>query len=188
MAPYNYLGQDIVASALIQPYDNDSFFNPTDNNHTGYAADGTHYTGGVQDPGPVYASWYTEFGTPNDPYRDDQAVFPTYGLILLSPVSLVILDESTPETNANQLKLWMQFLLSDDYMLANNFNDSLQGFTPAALTYADGIISVTYTPDPGNQVPQTNQYGQPLPTTQAQSNMVVSIDFTTDSAYLDVAL
>jgi len=181
---YDYLDQDIIATALIQPYDNDSFYNPVVNLHTGFAVDGTHYTNGVQDAGPIYASWYTEFGTPNDPYRDDQAVFPTYGLILLSKVSMVILDETTPATNANQLKLWMQFLLSDNFMLANNFNSSLQGFTPSGLAYADGIVSVIYTPDAGNQSPSS----PPVPTDSAQSTMVVSIDFSTDSAYLDVAL
>jgi len=179
--PYNYLNQDIVATTLIQSYDNDSFYNPTINNHTGFAADGTHYTNGVQDAGPIYASWFTEYGTPGDLYRDDQGPFPAYGLILLSPVSMVILDQSTPVPQANELKLWMQFLLADNYMLGNNFDGSLQGFTPSGLSYADGIISVTYKPDDGNM-------DSTSPPVSSNTHMVVSLDFSADQAYLDVGV
>lgn len=184
MAAYDYLDQNIVATALIQAFDNDSFYNPTTTGHNGFAADGTRYTNGVQDAGPVLASWFSEFGSSNDPYRDDQAAFPSNGLILLSPVAMTILNESTPVPHANQLRLWMQFLMSDSFMMTNNFNQSLQGFTPSGLAYADGVISVTYTPDSGNQTPTS----PPVPTDPAQSHMIVSIDFSQDSAYLDVAL
>lgn len=180
---YDYLAQSITATALIQPFDNDSFYNPVYNLHTGYAADGTHYTNGVQDAGPVYSSWYLEYGTSGDPYRGDQAAFPTYGLILLSPASMVILDEGTPVPQASQLKLWMQFLLADSNMFANNFNDSLQGFTPSGLNYADGIISIVYTPDSGNV-----DTFPPASPPSSGTHMVVSIDFTMDSAYLDVGI
>src|SRR5271170_4678793 len=153
---YNFINQNIVASCLIQPHDDDSFYNPIRNQHTGYAYNGIHYTLGVQDTistfaGNLIASWWSEVQSGN-PYRGDQQNFPTYGLVLLSPVSLVILDQSIPVSVATALPLWMQFLLGDTNAFANNFNGAIEGFLPASLCYADGIISVTYTPDSGNQL------------------------------------
>jgi len=192
---YDYLDQNVVATALIQPFDNDSFYNPVPLGHTGYAADWRYYSNGIEeslgyglDPygnSPYgitrpFASWYTEFSSNPSPYRDFQAAFPTVGIVLLSPTVLTILDGGTPTNNAANLALWMQFLLNDGYALTNNYDGSLQGFLPSALSYANGVISVTYTPDSGNIVG-----GSPI---GANSRMVVTIDFTKDSAYLDVAL
>jgi hypothetical protein len=192
MANYNYLNQDIVATALIQPYDNDSFYNPVTNHHTGFAADGTHYTNGVQDVGPVFASWYTEYASPNtglpQPQRGDQAAFPTYGIILLSPEALTILDESSPVPQANELKLWMLFALADNFMMTNNFDAGLQGFTPSGLAYADGIISIIYTPDSGNFDNGPGTTPPVSPPYSSITHMIVSIDFATDGAYLDVGI
>jgi hypothetical protein len=173
---YDYLDQNIVASALIQPHNNDSFYNPT-LGHDGFAFNGRRYTAGREDPGPVLASWFTE---PFGQFRGDSAAFPPFGLILLSPVSLVILDESIPTLDPKTLTLWMQFLLSDNFALTNNFNRALDGWTPSALSYADGVISVTYVPDEGSQIG-----GLPLAT---DSNMVVNIDFAQDSVFADVAV
>src|SRR5271170_2599117 len=146
---YDFIDQNIVASCLIQGHTDDSFYNPTTNSHTGYAFDGNYYSLGAVVNGHQKASWFTEFGT--NPYRGDQAAFPAYGLVLLSPVSLVILDQAISVTNANQLPLWMQFLLGDSNALTNNFNGSEQGFLPSSVCYADGVVSVTYSPDAGNQ-------------------------------------
>src|SRR5271167_2027438 len=146
---YDFIDQNIVASCLVQSHTDDSFYNPVVNSHTGYAFDGNYYSLGVVVNGHQKASWFTEYGT--NPFRGDQAAFPAYGLVLVSPVSLVILDQSVSVTLASQLPLWMQFLLGDNYALANNFNGSTQGFTPSAVCYADGIVSVTYQPDAGNQ-------------------------------------
>jgi len=206
-ANYDYLDQNIVATCLIQAYNNDSFYNPAANFHTGFAADGTFYLSGVQQvgagspPGPIYASWYLELAHPTasgpEPSRDASATFPAYGIILLSPVAMTILDESTPVPQANQLKMWMQFALADAYMMTNNYVSALsppqlaiQGFTPSGLSYADGIISITYTPDSGNQPPVLSGTPDPIPQPgdSAQSHMVVSIDFSQDAAYVDVAL
>jgi hypothetical protein len=210
MANYNYLTQNIVATCLIQAYNNDSFYLPTTNNHTGFAADGTYYLNGVQQfapgspPTPIYASWYKEFSNPTasgpQPDRDDQATFPTYGLILLSPVAMTILDQSTPVPQADELKMWMTFGMADQYMMSNNYvaflptpGLAIQGFTPSGLSYADGIISIIYTPDAGNQAPALIEGSPPAPGIpvsgdSSQSHMVVSIDFAQDLAYLDVAL
>jgi hypothetical protein len=156
--PYDFIDQNIVATCLIQPHDNDSFYNPRPLLHTGFAFDGNHYTLGVQDGmaspwvangGNLHATWWTE--SQNGPFRGDQQNFPTFGLVLLSPVSLVILDQSTPVGVANDLPLWMQFLLGDSNALANDFDGAVQGFLPSSVCYADGIVSVTYTPDAGNQ-------------------------------------
>jgi hypothetical protein len=161
--PYDFINQNIVASCLIQPHDDDSFYNPVRNLHTGFAFDGNHYTLGVQDgPASVWvanggnlrATWWSEAQSGN-PYRGDQQNFPTYGIVLLSPVSLAILDQSTPVSVATALPLWMQFLLGDTNALANDFNGAIQGFLPSGVCYADGIISVTYSPDSGNQASYT---------------------------------
>lgn len=148
---YNFIDQNIVASCLIQGHTDDSFYNPVPNSHNGYAADGNFYAEGVLQSTHAKASWFTEFGT--NPFRGDQAAFPEFGIALLSPVSLVILDQTKSVAHAEQLPLWMQFLLQDNNALANNFNGAVQGFLPSGVVYADGIVSVTYSPDAGNQAP-----------------------------------
>lgn len=185
MASYDYLNQPIVATALMQPYNDDSFYNPDTNSHNGYAADGNLYVNGIKlvspnpipPPFPAYqASWTLESASAT---RGDGAVFPTAGLILLSPVALTILDQSTPTLNAASLPLWMQFIFADTYALANNFDGALNGWSPRNLAYADGVISVIYQPDYGNMI-----VSPPAVDTIA----VVNIDFSRDSVYLDVAL
>jgi hypothetical protein len=110
--------------------------------------------------------------------------FPAYGLVLLGRANLTILDESSPA-----LALWMTFLLGDNLLLTNNFAlnnpnfpSSLIGYTPSKLAYANGIISVTYVPDAGAE-----DIGLSPPMGSA-SHMVVHIDFSSDSAFLDVAV
>jgi hypothetical protein len=146
---YNFIDQNIVSSCLIQAYTDDSFYNPVLNQHTGYAFDGNYYSLGVLDVAHVKASWFTEFGT--NPFRGEQAQFPSFGVALLSPVSLVILDQTKSVARAEDLPLWMQFILGDNNALGNNFDQSVQGFLPSGVLYADGILSVIYTPDAGNQ-------------------------------------
>src|SRR5271168_4849958 len=109
---YDFIDQNIVSSCLVQSYTDDSFYNPVVNQHTGYASDGSYYSLGVIQPAHAKASWFTEFGT--NPYRGEQAAFPTFGLALLSPVSLVILDQSKAVAVASALPLWMQFILGDN--------------------------------------------------------------------------
>lgn len=146
---YNFIDQQTVSSCLIQGYTDDSFYYPTTNQHTGFAIDGNYYLQGVLQPDHAKASWFTEFGT-ND-FRGSTAAFPTYAIALLSTASLVILDQSKAVSRAENLPLWMQFILGDNNALTNNFNGALQSFSPTSVCYADGIISVTYSPDAGNQ-------------------------------------
>src|SRR5208283_4720672 len=115
---YDFIDQNIVSSCLIQSYTDDSFYNPVVNQHTGFASDGNYYSVGVLDPTHPKASWFTEFGT--NPFRGNQAQFPAYGIALLSPVSLVILNQGKAVENAVDLPLWMQFVLGDNNALANN--------------------------------------------------------------------
>lgn len=183
VVPYNYISQPVVATALVQIADSDSFYFPESSGHTGFAFNGSHYTNGVEDLSPpVVASWYAEG---EGLYRGSSAPFPSYGLILLGRASLTILDEST-----RALNLWMTFLLGNSLLLADNFAlnnpnypaDAPIGFTPSGLAYANGVISVVYNPDPGAE-----DIGLSPPSGKA-STLVVNIDFSTDSAYLDVAV
>ena len=171
--PYAYGNQPITATCLIQVSDSDSFYFPSQNGHTGFAANGSRYTAGAEDSPPTVASWYTE--TPG-PYRGTSSAFPAYGLVLLGRASMAILDESTPA-----LPLWMTFLFQDGLMLADNYalgNPNyatyLIGFLPVGLSYANGVISVIYSHDPGSE--------------DVTSSMVVNVDFGRDTAYLDVAV
>src|SRR5271157_811561 len=178
--PYAFLTQNIIASCLIQVAANDSFFNPEALEHTGFAFDGTHYTQGVQDTqvislspydvGPVFASWYTETQTTFDPrFRGPLQTFPTAGLVLLSPIAMSIYVAV-----ANPLALWMGFLFGDGYALGDNYNLGLAvGFKPSSVQYANGIITVTLTPDAGSA---------------NQSIVAINMDFSTDSVYFDTAL
>jgi hypothetical protein len=180
--PYNYINQPIVATALIQLSDSDSFYLPEENGHTGFAFNGVYYNAGYQGSPPQTASWYTEGA---GPYRGPSAPFPSYGLILLGRANLTILDESTPA-----LSLWMTFLLNDNLLLTDNYAldnpnyspPSLIGYTPSGLAYANGVISVIYSPDAGAE-----DIGDSPPGGSA-STMVVNIDFSSDSAFLDVAV
>lgn len=158
---YNYLGQSGVASALITPRDNDSFYNPTIMNHTGFAADGKLYANGVLVEPVSYASWYTE--SPSN-FRGSTPEFPTNCLALLSKVSLCLFDGSH-----RNVPMWMTFLLADDRLLTNNFNNSTTGFTPSSLTYSKGVISVLSVPDEG----------------AIQTNLLTNIDFARDTASID---
>jgi hypothetical protein len=68
----------------------------------------------------------------------------------------------------------MGFLFGDGYALGDNYNLSLAvGFNPSSVQYANGIITVTMTPDAGSA---------------NQSIVAINIDFSTDSVYLDTAL
>lgn len=174
MAAYNYINQSIVSTCLIEPKDIDSFYNPATQNHTGFAWDGTHYTAGVQDAGPVYASWFSE-GT--NAARGELQTFPQSGVVLLSKVAVTILDSSTLDLN-----LWMNFLIENSYAMTDDFNAALNGWRTAGLTYADGILSVIYVPDFGNE------QGTYSATYNINSHLVVNFDFSQDRVYADVAI
>jgi hypothetical protein len=161
---YDILGQSIVSSLLVVVQDNDPFFNPSLLNFTGFSSNGFFYDDGVKTS--TQASWFLEAQSPT---RGPLPSFPTAALVLLSSTSLSIFDA----TNTSGLALWMQAVVENTSALANNFNNTLVGFTPSGLSYATGIISVIYTPDAGSTI---------------QSTMVVNFDFTQDDVYLYVAV
>lgn len=148
-----------VSSCLISPRDNDPFFNPVSMGHTGFAANGMMYNTGV--PHPVVASWFSEEPSST---RGSNPTFPSIGLALLSKTDFTIYDESD-----RHLPLWMRFVLADNFLLTNNF-DGLHGFTPSEVSYAQGVISLLFTPDPGLVL---------------QTNLVITIDFSRDTAAIE---
>src|SRR5271157_605277 len=158
---YDYINQSIQSSLLIVPKDNDPFFFPVQLGLTGFAFDGFLYDGGVKTG--TQASWATEGqGT----YRGILQSFPQGALVLLSVVSLTILDETS-----QNLDLWMQFILQDAQALTNNYlsadvPNNLIGFTPTSLSYAAGVLTVLYIPDAGSTV---------------QSTLAVNMDFVQDA-------
>ena len=168
MANYDYINQAIQSSLLIVPKDNDPFFFPTQLALTGFAFDGFYYDGGVKLGSQ--ASWFLEA---QGLYRGPLPSFPEAALVLLSQVSLTILDETNPVVTAGKLPLWMQFLTNDLYAMTDNFNDTSVGFTPSGLSYAAGVLTLTYAPDAGSVV---------------QSALAVNIDFVQDEVYLYVAV
>ena len=165
--PYVFLDQNITSSCLIEQRDSESFFNPELLLHTGFAFDGFYYTAGVQALSPpIQASWATET---QSLFRGPLQTFPTAGLILLSPAALSIFDAS-----GHTLALWMGFLFADGFLLSDNYaQPTIIGFKPFSVQYANGIVSVTLTPDPGSV---------------NQSNVIVNIDFCQNRAYSDTAL
>ncbi len=168
MAAYDFINQPIQASLLITVKDDDPFFNPVALALTGFSADGFWYDAGVKTGSQ--ASWFTEG---EGPHRGPLQQFPQAALVLLSQVSMTVLDVSNAVQTSSMLPLWMQALLGDSLALTNNFEDSQVGFTPSGLTYAAGIVTVTYTPDAGSAV---------------QSSMAVNFDFTADSVHLYVGV
>lgn len=168
---FNYTDQDIIASLTIGVKDVDPFYNPETNGLTGYAYDGNYYLNGVIQPLVSKATWATEAA---GEFRGDGDLFPVNVLILLTKTSLIILDQSTPTSNVGNIPMWMIFLLADNYALANNFSGGLNGWTPSGVSYANGKLAVNYKPDSGNETDT--------------SPLCVTIDFTTDGVFLDVAV
>ena len=146
---YDYLNQSVLASTLCTARSSDSFFYPTTLGHTGYAFDGYMYSAGVKQS--VQASWVTE--SLHSATRGANAAFPTQGLVLVQRASITICDASN-----TQLALWMIFYYGDGLGYCNNPapNPSVPtSYTAAEVSWANGILNVLLSPDPGsfNQSP-----------------------------------
>jgi hypothetical protein len=127
----------------------EAWADPTSTNFTGYAADGTRYTGGIQDPGPDYAPWYSEVAS-ND--RSSVGPFPEKYLIVVTRTELVIFDFANYPTN---LDVWMRFRIGtsggDTFKLLGRGPESMTDLkmvngvlvvsTPARMTSALQISS-----------------------------------------------
>lgn len=77
--------------------------NPVASGLTGYARDGTRYTAGVQDGGPVNAPWAAEAFSTTRGNRDD---FPEEALIVWTDNTVVIFDLTNFPAD---LTMWMRF-------------------------------------------------------------------------------
>jgi len=157
---YSYLNQPVLASLLCFQLDNDSFFSPEANGHTGFAFDGCQYAGGVK--GTAQASWATE-GQSVD--RGPLATFPTAALILVSRASVAILDATQTNT-----PLWMLFYLSDVYGYVDNVAGGEAGYLAKDVSWGNGTLTITMQPDAGA-----------LP----QSPTVLNISFVADGFSVD---
>lgn len=85
--------------------------NPTTSGFTGFARDGTSYTGGVQDGGPIQAPWAQESAGGNRSARDD---FPIESLLVVTQEELVIFDM---DDFPNSLVVWMRFEINPNYYM-----------------------------------------------------------------------
>jgi hypothetical protein len=162
LSTYTIVNAPIINSLLIFEKDFDSFFAPATYEHTGYANDGFWYNQGFVNTGRV-ASWSSE--TPGS-FRGENPSFPSSVLAVLGASSLILFDitENTPA-------LWLTSLLGDSLALASNINQQVGvGYTPSDLSWANGLLSVNYVPDPGASLKTT---------------ITVTFDFTRDQVYLD---
>jgi len=84
-----HLITDTVIAAFYYDRTGEIWSNPTTPGFNGFAADGTKYTNGVQDAGPVFAPWSTEPLGVDRGTRDD---WPVKSLIVLSELELTVFD------------------------------------------------------------------------------------------------
>ncbi len=158
---YNYLNQAVLASTLCLERDADSFFRPVALNHTGFAADGQFYNAGVVS-GSQVASWNAE---PQSATRGPLPTFPTQALVIVNRASVAILDATTDE-----IALWMLFYCADDNAHTDNAQKGPDGYIPTAVTWANGRLSITLSPDAGSTL---------------QMVQVTTFDFVADAVYIE---
>lgn len=161
---YEYLNQPVITSTLCFQRDADSFFSPVSLKHTGFAFDGSVYAAGVKTAG-ASASWFSE---PQGPTRGPLPSFPTQALVIVSRASVSILDATTEALN-----LWMLFYLADGNAYADNAQAEVAGYVASTVTWANGLLSITLSPDAGSTV---------------QAPVVVTFDFVQDLVYADTAV
>ena len=136
--------------------DDDEYWSrPTQDAFTGYGKDGKHYTGGVQDAGPVWAPWALEGISDHRSLRTD---FPDKTLLVWGMRDLVIFDLDNYDGTPNTLKVWMRFLYpqstSGDYYAlgrrAYNIRDAVManGVLVVATQYRGstngGLITIDF--------------------------------------------
>jgi len=112
---------------------------PTLNNFSGFAQDGTKYTNGVQDVGPVLAPWASETQS-ND--RSPRADFPTRAMIVVAQGDVgevVIFDLDNFDGSASSLIVWMRFKLGNasNFWAIGRISSSVQ-----QATMRNGVLTV----------------------------------------------
>lgn len=160
-------GSLVHCSCVAVPTETDLFFHPTyGGGLTGYAANGSHYTKGVENS-LKKASWWNEAtGGGDQTTRGALQPFPSASLILVTGGSISILNP------ADNLSMWMIFkkkegnVYSDTYNLGNG-----TAFTPVGVNYDSGVISVSMEPQIGST------FGD---------KVTLCIDFANDFVFLDI--
>lgn len=134
-------GKEITASVLFEAAPDDEFFFPVDGVLTGYGYDGKLYQNGAEVPAEDPASWFSE-----EPgaYRGTRAQFPQRGLVLVSDAGMSIIDLES------RYAMWMISLRGDNFGLTHNFLNNISGFIPSGVSYQNGRVVVTMSPDPGS--------------------------------------
>ena len=121
----HFFGQKIK-SAHVYDRTGEPWSNPAGNAlFTGFAADGTRYTAGVQDAGPVIAPWSSE---PASVDRSSRSDFPVRSLLVVGEDELVVFDlDGFPAS----LDVWMRFRIGDTggptgFLLIGRVRDSVE--------------------------------------------------------------
>jgi len=111
----------------------DAWSNPITAGFTGYARDGTRYTNGVQDAGPVYAPWYSETAGSD---RSSVGAFPSKVLISATRSEITIFDFANYPTD---LDVWMRFRLGDSgtFKLIGRIDESITD-----VCFNNGVLCV----------------------------------------------
>jgi hypothetical protein len=104
--------------------------NPVTSLLTGYARNGTRYTAGVQDGGPVNAPWAAEAFSTTRGNRND---FPEEALIVWTDNSLVIFDVTNFPAD---LTMWMRFTVDTQKILRETITD---------VKMVNGVLIVSHT-------------------------------------------
>lgn len=164
-------GNRVYCSRLIHSDPNDQFFNPTWGDGadlTGFAANGSYYTAGVEDQNTKAAWWLEAYGGGDAVTRSGTQAFPATALVLVTDESISILDQT------DNLSMWMIFKKKPSNAYSDTFNlDPGASFVPVNVDYDSGVIYVTFEPTAGSTITST---------------VVLCIDFVQDFIYLDSSL
>jgi len=136
--------QDAVLGAFFYDTAGEDWANPGTSLLTGFARDGTRYTGGAQDGGPVNAPWATEAFSVTRGTRDD---FPEQVLIAWTANSLVIFDLTNFPAS---LTMWMRFTVNTSALLRQSITNvtMINGTLAVSHNYsASGLFLVNFKGD-----------------------------------------
>ena len=164
-------GNRVYCSCLIHAEPNDQFYNPAWGDSaklTGFGANGSYYTEGVEDENSK-ATWWTEaLGGGDAVTRGSGQPFPSTTLVLVTDESIALLDQT------DNLTMWMIFKKKHNNAYSDTFNlDAGAKFIPSRVDYESGIVQVTFLPAEGSTI---------------VSPVALCIDFSQDFIYLDVSL
>jgi hypothetical protein len=160
-------GNLVYTSCVVTVSETDTFFNPTyGTGLTGFAANGSYYSKGIENP-LVKADWWEEAtGGGDQTSRGALQPFPPTALILVTEGSVSILNPS------DNLSMWMIFRKKPNNAYSDTFGIGAGAkFQPVMCTYDSGLISVTMEPQVGSS------FG---------SNITFCIDFVNDFVFVDL--